>query len=98
MKLIHSKNNSIFLDTRMTSQSFAKSRSQEYLREKGLLAKISDNWVDLIPWAFSETCPAEDSGIQEIEKENILLRGDAFDGFTLAELFTMDETEKQKKA
>ena len=60
MKLIHSKNNSIFLDTRMTSQSFAKSRSQEYLREKGLLAKISDNCVELIPWAFSETCPAED--------------------------------------
>lgn len=98
MKLIHSKNNSIFLDTRMTSQSFAKSRSQEYLREKGLLAKISDNCVELIPWAFSETCPAEDSGIQEIEKENILLTGDAFDGFTLAELFSMDETETQKKA
>lgn len=98
MKLIHSKNNSIFLDTRMTSQTFAKSRSQEYLREKGLLAKISDNCVELIPWAFSETCPAEDCGIPEIEKENILLKGDAFDGFTLAELFSMDETETQKKA
>lgn len=98
MKLIHSTNDSIFLDTRMTSQTFAKSRSQEYLREKGLLAKISDDYVELVPWAFSETCPAENSEIAGIDGEIILLKGNAFNGFTLADLFSRDDIDTQRKA
>ena len=93
--LVFSENKTLFLDTSLSSDFFAKSRLADRLGENGWLAeKTSTDWK-FSPWKFTEThqneCYDENlSPAARRERETISFKGPAFSGRTLKALFDLD--------
>ncbi|MBO4320481.1 MAG: hypothetical protein J5857_08435 [Treponema sp.] len=87
----------IKLDTSLTPQAFARSKSADRLAEKGRLArKTSDGWV-FEPWAFTDTSVKVHtnivSGIERKANETVILQAMGFSGSTLKNLFEKEASK-----
>ncbi|MCQ2240866.1 hypothetical protein [Treponema sp.] len=85
IQLVTIEDNSIFLNTNMTTETFAKTRFLEKIKEKGVLAELNEGKWKYEPWTFDST--EEKNGM-------MLLRGTAFKGKIAGEVFESG-TEKE---
>lgn len=85
IQLVKIEENTIALNTNMTSETFAKTRFAEKIKEKGVLAELNGNKWDYTPWTFDST--EEKDGI-------IFMTGTAFRGKIASEILEAGTNEE----
>ena len=88
IQLVKIEENTIALNTNMTSETFAKTRFAEKIKEKGVLAELNGNKWDYTPWTFDST--EEKDGI-------IFMTGTAFRGKIASEILDKEQNEEIEK-
>lgn len=78
----------IYMDTNMTPEVFAKTRFTEKIREKGVLAELTEGKWNYNPWTFDET----------LEKDgHMILGGTLFCGTTVSDMLKVNNSTKTKE-
>lgn len=87
-KLVYFENNSIYLDSRMNEEAFARIKYSSRIKtEKGVLASKENSQWKFSPWTFDETSFYGES-------KNVFYKGSAFNGKTLASSLDSKESVK----
>lgn len=93
-QLVFAKNGSLFLNTSISADSFAKSRISERLHQTGYSAQKNGTMWHFSPWAFTGTQEETSTGAGVKTISSVLLEGPAPHGKTLKNYIDLDFSKK----